>query len=394
LHELDNVKRELLLKEMASKGYKVEETKLLRSYDVLKTEEIKYLEKINTKYYEEEKLIKESLEQKLKLTTNENDRKKLEESIKLSEYIIEEKIENNMNPYVIEIKSLKSVLSSKYFIPLSYDEFIFDDYYNKIYKSYDKYLEIKLNNKKEIEKYSDLIWYSLNNKIILNDKDVLNYEMPFNSKNIFNEIYFLGIIILILFIIFYSNIMASEFNNKTINILATKVNRYKIIISKLLFLILAFLMFYIISYTIMFLIIYFKYDINDIFHNELVISNTIVEINYLKMIFINILNHSLIILLIFSVLLLISTIIKNISLIISFMLSFSFLSYLIPYLESVDLKILSYLPFSYLNYIAYLEGIKFLNITQNELFIISVILIMAVVVINILIINKKDIDVK
>lgn len=224
------------------------------------------------------------------------------------------------------------------------------------------------------------------------------------SKTIMNNGLHLGAIVLLIIVISEAGIMAKEHSSGTIKLLLTKpVKRYKVLLSKLLYLILEMYIVWLVGSIIMFFISGFSYGFNDLFTSKLIVSSgTIKEVNYLLWYFKELIICSIPVICFITIMFSFSTLTLSTSFtssVTSTMTLFSMLIWmLIANSKAYFLTFLSYTPLPWLDYwytqnnsTAYMKAISRTNLSNSYGFIISILVSVIVFLITAFIYNKKDI---
>ncbi len=157
------------------------------------------------------------------------------------------------------------------------------------YDSYEKYLNYEKTQRDEAKKNKEILLYSTKNNI---KHDIayyypedwsLNQDTYVTAKTCINNIFHLSVIVLIVVAITSGGIVSREHNTGTIkNIITTPVRRWKVLLSKFIYLILHT---YIIWFITLFILIIYsgiKFGFEDIFSPKLLYSGgKVIEVNYI-----------------------------------------------------------------------------------------------------------------
>ena len=269
-----------------------------------------------------------------------------------------------------------------------------------------KYVSRQIDAEKKNLKIID---YAVNNNIkhdinIISNEDLGTIGLYKTSKNVMNNGLHLGVLSLIVVIIFNAGIVSREHDKGTIKLLLTKpVKRYKVLLSKLLFLIMELLLIWVLGSIIMFFIAGFNYGFNDLFSSKLVLSNgSVKEVVYLfwyiKELFIGLIPIIAFLTLMFSIstITLSTTLAESLTLILTFLSTFTWM--LIAKAKVTFLTFLNYTPFPWIDYSFvtmdsefYLKSITRTNLSSSYGIIISIVFSIILFLITVLIYNKKDI---
>lgn len=224
------------------------------------------------------------------------------------------------------------------------------------------------------------------------------------SKTVMNNGLHLGVVVLLIIVISESGIMAKEHTSGTIKLLLTKpVKRYKVLLSKLLYLVLEMYIVWLIASIIMFFISGFSYGFSDLFTSKLVVSSgTVKEVNYLFWYLKELIICSIpvicfiTIMFSFSTLTLSSSFTSSVTSILAF---FSMLIWvLIANSKAYFLTFLSYTPLPWLDYwytqnssTSYLKAISRTDLSNSYGLIISLLISIIIFLTTVYIYNKKDV---
>ncbi|MBR1386072.1 MAG: ABC transporter permease subunit [Bacilli bacterium] len=273
------------------------------------------------------------------------------------------------------------------------------------------YLTKKYINKQiEVEKKNlKIVDYAVNNNIkhdinIISNEDLGTIGLYKTSKTVMNNGLHLGVLSLIVVIIFNAGIVSREHDKGTIKLLLTKpVKRYKVLLSKLLFLIIELLLIWILGSVIIFFIAGFSYGFDDLFSSKLVLyHDTVKEVIYIfwyfKELFIGLIPIIAFLTLMFSIstITLSTTLAESLTLILVILSTFSWM--LIAKARVTFLNFLNYSPFPWIDYRFvsmdsefYLKAITRTWLNSSYGLIISIIVSITLFLITVLVYNKKDI---
>ena len=216
----------------------------------------------------------------------------------LNDLLIEEKITDESDYRVInsrEYQSMEDLINKEL---ISEDEFLngYDSPYGKIkhdvyyqFDSHSNYANYANKMKEEAKKNKEILLYSTKNDI---KHDITFYydqvwslgeTYYITSKTCINNIFHLSVVVLIIVAITSSGIVSKEHNTGTIkNIITTPVRRWKILLSKFIYLILHT---YIIWFMLLIIFIIYtgiRLGFEDIFTPKLLYrSGKVVEVNYI-----------------------------------------------------------------------------------------------------------------
>ncbi|MCM1370518.1 MAG: ABC transporter permease [Clostridium sp.] len=335
--------------------------------DTLMTKDLTKLEEFNIKNYKKElSTLGDSIQDKI-------NKYYYEENIKLSNYIIDNKItlEDNWKNYIIyHYKTSLLVI-------LNYNNyFVNEDTFNEQrleyinYDSYEEYVDDKLKHinieKSKIELYKNILKQDI--KPIIKDEYYNKYDIRIG----FSNIYYMGIIVIIICTILFSGVVAKEHNTGSIRLLlANPFKRSKVLLSKFVYIILNALILYIISLLIFLAIMFITGNGDSLSIPQLIIEESnVTQTNYLLFIIKNMGIHFIFITLILTLLFFISTVSLNTGFTVSISLIttivFSFLPILI---KQTLMYIFNFIPFTYINYASYLSSsplYKLTNLSNDE----------------------------
>ena len=222
-----------------------------------------------------------------------------EDTLKIYNYIIENKIEDHNDWRYMVAQNITSYLYLQYEILDTEEEFQYNPNKGIMYLTYEDYLNSNLPQIESAKNRNQENWYYLENDIkpltITNSQIV----MPYTTRLSMNNVYFMGVIALIITVIMCGGIVASEHRTGSIRLLLTKpFKRWKILLSKLLVMLFIFLSIYLIGIVITYLLSGIIYGFSD-FSIPLLINNNgfITDTSYIMFTFNNILKSVLIIIL-------------------------------------------------------------------------------------------------
>lgn len=314
------------------------------------------------------------------------------ETIKIYNYIIDNKIENHHNWRYLICQELPNTLNYKYTILDTEEEFKYSQNVGSAYLTYQDYYN---SQKKLIDDYTNKnkeYWYYLDNNIEPLTFTSQQLITPYNARLATNNSFLMAIISIIITAILCGGIVASEHKNGTIRLLLTKpYKRYKVLLSKLIVMIFIFLGIYLTSVVINYLlggIIYGfnSYSIPLVFNNNAVITTS----PYLLFILKNTLYEISISLLFLVILFSLSsiTLLSTPSVVIIMILIF--ISFVLPYVVSFN-SIFTYIPFVLLNFQEVIFGTSFVSVNINNSVIFSLIYMFIILIMTFIIYCKRDI---
>ncbi len=151
----------------------------------------------------------------------------------------------------------------------------------KIYENYAKTLKNKAISNKKILLYStkNNIKHDLNYSYFENIEDAILYQ---NTKSKVNEVFHLSVIISLIICISSGKIVSGEHSKKTIkNIITAPVKRWKILLSKFIYMILDAYLIWFLGLLIITIIAGLKYGFSDLLTPKLIYHETsVIEVNY------------------------------------------------------------------------------------------------------------------
>lgn len=268
------------------------------------------------------------------------------------------------------------------------------------YERYIKYQEMLQNDaikNKEILLYSTKYDIKQDLNYYYDDYWQLQYSLYNSSKANTNNVYHLSIVVMLILSITSSKIVSGEHKTGTIkNIVTTPVKRWKIILSKFIYLILYAYLLYFLAFLVLSIYSGFKYGFND-FTTKLIYTDRVIEVNYFLYMFKELIITGIPLVSFSSILLCLSTITLNTSITVGVLSILSFASFMFWYIL-IDFEFLKYLPFIYfdsgfimLKSEVYSNAIKFIDISFSWGLIVSIITIILMILLTVVIYNKRDI---
>lgn len=314
------------------------------------------------------------------------------ETIKIYNYIIDNKIENHHNWRYLICQELPNTLNYKYTILDTEEEFKYSQNVGSAYLTYQDYYN---SQKKLIDDYTNKnkeYWYYLDNNIEPLTFTSQQLITPYNARLAMNNSFFMAIISIIITAILCGGIVANEHKNGTIRLLLTKpYKRYKVLLSKLIVMIFIFLGIYLTSVVINYLLGGIMYGFNSysiplVFNNNGLITTS----PYLLFILKNTLYEIVISLLFLVILFSLSsiTLLSTPSVVIIMILIF--ISFVLPYVVSFN-SIFTYIPFVLLNFQEVIFGTSFASVNINNSVIFSLIYMFIILIMTFIIYCKRDI---
>ena len=205
--------------------------------------------------------------------------------------------------------------------------------------------------KESIIKYS--IKNDMKHDLVLDDTrdGISNNEKYITSKVLVNKTIDLSLIVAIIVILTSSGIVSKEHSYGTDKLLLTTHKRWKVLLSKFIYLILHSYIIWFIGFILLFLYAGIKYGFTDLFLPKLIFeNNTVVEVNYLLYILKDLFICSIPLITILSVILFLSTVTLSTSLTVGITLILTVLSLITWFLiYNFDFTFLVYTPIPYFN---------------------------------------------
>lgn len=388
---------------------KDEYAKLKEKYDValnvLETKNVYELKRLNLPEYQEklDKLKQEKDDSKDRLI--EYKIYYYEQKIKLINYLVDNKITTDDWQYALStnINFYLAICS----ISIPYEEEMDNNYYG--FNSYDDYVNSYIVKIKEAQDDVNLLFTILDNNIrpIVKSSNPSDVIMSYDMRIGFNNIYYIGIVILVITCISLGGIVAHEHKTGSIRLLlANPFKRRKVLLSKFVYLILSALTMYLLSLLIFIIIMLVTDNIESLLVPQLIINgNTIIQTNYLLFIIKNMAIHFIFMSLILTTIFFVSTLFLNVSFTVGIATSIILISSFIPVIM-VNIKfskIFSYIPIIFLNYAKYMSDNPMYNLLQEEenniysnisisnCMITSIIMIIIMLLITNIIYKKRDV---
>jgi len=368
----------------------------------------------NGKYYNYIKTLVDDQKEKIKLLSEEmellkntavlpnynavsrlkslaEEKQKSEATLKIYNYIIENKIEDHHDWRYMVIRDIDSYLYLQYEILDTEEEFQYNPNKGTMYLTYEDYLNSNLSRIESAKKRNQENWYYLENNI-----KPLNTvrEMPYTTRLSMNNVYFMGIIALIITAIMCGGIVANEHKTGSIRLLLTKpFKRWKILLSKLLVTILMFLLIYLMGIIVTYLLSGILYGFND-FTIPLLVNNSgsISTISYIGFTCVNILKSIVIIILLINLLFAMASITLHTPITLSIILILIFILTFIPYVITFN-NSFTYFPIFLLNFheVIYSGNNAFANLNINTSILYSLIYSIVILGITFVIYCKRDV---
>lgn len=317
-----------------------------------------------------------------------------EEVVKLYNYIVENKIEDHNDWRYIVIYDIMQESNYEHMILDTKDEFQYNPDKGTSYLTYEEYNDAWMPRINEAKMKNQENWHYLNNNIKPLTLRTSEGAMLYTTRLAMNNVYFIGIISLIITTIMCGGIVASEHKTGSIRFLLTKpFKRWKILLSKLLVMLFIFLFIYLMGTVITYLLSGIMYGFGD-FSIPLLINNNgiITDTSYLFFTFNNILKSALIFILFLALLFSIASVSFNIPISLSIILILIFVLIFLPYVITFN-SYFNYLPIFLLNFheVIYPTNNAFININVNSAIICSLIYSILILFITFIIYCRRDI---
>lgn len=318
----------------------------------------------------------------------------LAETIKIYNYIIDNKIKDQTDWRYLICNELPNTLYYKYTILDTEEEFKYSPNFGSVYLTYEEYYNASKKLIDEDTNKNKEYWYYLDNNIKPLTFQNQMLITPYSARQAMNNSYFMAIISLIITAILCGGIVASEHKNGTIRLLLTKpYKRYKVLLSKFIVMIGTFLIVYLLGTLSTYLLGGIMYGFDN-YNIPLVFNNNgiITEVPYIIFTLKNTLYEVVISLLFLVILFGLSsmTLLSTISVVIVLVLIFVSLglSYVIYFNQ-----VFTYIPLVLLNFheILYNPNNHFININIDSSILISIIYIVAILFITFITYCKRDI---
>lgn len=272
----------------------------------------------------------------------------------MTNFIIQNKVEDYYHYLSRNLIQYRQIYVDSDDLPDSLEEFTKkgSEYYNGI-KNYSDYVRYDTFLRKEASRYQDIIYYSSKHSIphdlpLYDEIDVYREYRYTTAKSSVNLIFHYSVIVMILVSITSSGIVAKEHSMGTIkNIITAPVRRWKILLSKFIYLILHTYIIWLIGLFFLSLYSGIKYGFNDLFTPKLLYSSgRVIEVNYYLYLLKELFIASIPVICFLSILFFLSTITLNTSLTVGVTTILAIISPILWYFcDSLKIKTLVYIPF-------------------------------------------------
>lgn len=334
------------------------------------------------------------------------------------EYQVENKIIED-NEFV-EILIVKKVDSNLGYLGLNYYQYNsleqnlnrdlltekeFNESTYKQYASYDAYLTYNKKIKNDATKYREILLYSteheIKHDIIYNYNDNVNSLTYMNSKLSVNQMFHFSTLIILIIAISNSGIVSKEHNKGTIkNIITAPVKRWKILLSKFIYLILDMYLMWFLALIILSIFAGIENGFYDLFTPKLIyVNGSVVEVNYYLYLLKDLFFASIPIICFLSILFFLSTVSLNTSLTVGVMSGLAILSPALWMARAIgNFKYVVYMPILYFdsgfilnNSEFFVESLAKISYSFTTGILVSLIFIILLYAISDIIYIKRDI---
>ena len=318
----------------------------------------------------------------------------LAETIKIYNYIIDNKIKDQTDWRYLICNELPNTLYYKYTILDTEEEFKYSPNFGSVYLTYEEYYNASTKLIDEDTNKNKEYWYYLDNNIKPLTFQNQMLITPYSARQAMNNSYFMAIISLIITAILCGGIVASEHKNGTIRLLLTKpYKRYKVLLSKLIVMIGTFLIVYILGTLSTYLLGGIMYGFDN-YNIPLVFNNNgiITEVPYLIFTLKNTLYEVVISLLFLVILFGLSSMTRLSTISVVIVLVLIFVSLGLSYVIYFN-QVFTYIPLVLLNFheLLYNPNNHFININIDSSILISIIYIVVILFITFITYCKRDI---
>ena len=290
-----------------------------------------------------------------------------EDEYEFVKILIAKKIENSDNFLVenyIQYQKLKENANQEIYTPEEYKEIFKNQYGNY---SYQKYLDHITNLKNKAIESRKILLYSTEHEIkqdifYTGFDNVSEDDMYITPKLKVNRVLHLSVIVMLIISVTNSGIISNEHSKGTIkNIITAPVKRWKILLSKFIYLILDTYIIWLLGLVILSICAGIRFGFTELITPKLIVSGgKVIEVNYYLYLIKNILIASIPVIAFLSILFFLSAVTLNTSLTVGITSIISALALFIWELQFANIfKYIVYTPFWYLD-----SGYIFMN-TEN-----------------------------
>lgn len=318
--------------------------------------------------------------------------------------LIDKKVENNTDYLGLNYIQYKALEENSNIKIMSLEEFKKNDY--KSYNSYQEYVRYNTKLKNDAIENRKILLYSSKNEIKHDIEyhyydGVNDVDRYMNTKLKVNQVFHLSIVVIIIISITSGGIVSNEHSKGTIkNIITAPVRRWKILASKLIYLILDTYLIWLIGLLIISILSGIDYGFSDLFDPKLIVSgNSVIEVNYYLYIVKNMLIASIPVICFLCILFFLSTVTLNTALTVGITSVFGIVS---PFMWLMSItgnfKQIVYTPLWYFdlgfmlnNSEYYVESLRKISYDLSTGIIISVIVSIVIYIISNIIYINRDI---
>lgn len=318
--------------------------------------------------------------------------------------LIEKKVESSNSYLALNYHQYKLLEENSNIEIMSLEEY--EDVHYKSYNSYQEYVSYNTKLRDDAINNRKILLYSSKNEIKHDISyhyydNVNDFDRYMNTKLKVNQVFHLSVVVIIIISITNGGIVSNEHIKGTIkNIITTPVKRWKILVSKFIYLILDMYLVWLIGLLIISLISGFKFGFNDLFDPKLIVSSgKVIEINYYLYIIKNIFIASIPIICFLSILFFLSTVFLHTSLTVGVT---SVLGIISPFMWLMNMtgnfKQIVYTPLWYFdlgfifnNSEHYIESLRKVSYSLQEGFNISILITLILYIISNIVYIKRDI---
>lgn len=319
------------------------------------------------------------------------------------EILIDKKVDSNLGYLGLnyhQYNSLEQNLNQEILNEKEFNESLY-----KQYASYDAYLAYNKKIKNDAIKYREILLYStkheIKHDIVYNYNDNVNSFTYMNSKLSVKQIFHFSILITLIIAILNSGIVSKEHNKGTIkNIITTPVKRWKILLSKFIYLILDMYLMWFLALIILSIFAGIENGFYDLFTPKIIyVNGNVMEVNYYLYLLKDLFLASIPIICFLSILFFLSTVSLNTSLTVGVMSGLAILSPALWMARAIgNFKYIVYTPILYFdsgfilnNSEFFVESLAKVSYSFTTGIWISLIFIILLYVINNIIYIKRDI---
>jgi len=329
-----------------------------------------------------------------------------EDKIELYKIIIDKKIENEYDYRALNLIQLDILVYQGEIQVMDKDEFYTNTNIRNIFKSYERFVDYNEKMVNEYERKESIIEYSIRNdmKHDLEFDDtrdgISNGKKYITSKVIVNQGLNLSLVVIVIVILTSSGIVSKEHSSGTDKLLLTTHKRWKVLLSKFIYLILHSYIVWAIGLILLMIYAGIKYGFTDLFLPKLIFeNNNVVEVNYLLYLLKDIFICSIPVITVLSIIMFLSTVTLSTSLTVGITLIFAILSPITWFLiYNFDFTFLVYTPLPYFdlgliinNFEYYIKSLRLIESNVSMGLIISIVTTLILYLVTNYIYIKRDI---